>query len=49
MYKRVFSTLTMIICLFAAAPADNWLQWRGLFLNGVSNEKNLPLRRGKEE
>ncbi|HKE31721.1 MAG TPA: PQQ-binding-like beta-propeller repeat protein [Candidatus Angelobacter sp.] len=47
MYKKVFSTLMIIIFLFAAALADNWPQWRGPFLNGVSNEKNLPLRWSK--
>ena len=31
------------------ALADNWPQWRGPFLNGVSSEKNLPLRWSREE
>ncbi len=39
----------MIIFFFASALADNWPQWRGPFLNGVSSEKNLPLRWSKEE
>ncbi|MGH9766516.1 MAG: PQQ-binding-like beta-propeller repeat protein, partial [Blastocatellia bacterium] len=39
----------MIVFFFAAALADNWPQWRGPFLNGVSSEKNLPLRWSKEE
>jgi outer membrane protein assembly factor BamB len=28
----------------AAAPAENWPQWRGPGLNGVSGEKDLPVR-----
>jgi outer membrane protein assembly factor BamB len=36
-----------IICLAAgailSAGAENWPQWRGPSLNGVSNEKNLPV------
>jgi outer membrane protein assembly factor BamB len=49
MRKKVFFTFGMIVSLFAAALADNWPQWRGPFLNGVSDEKNLPLRWGREE
>jgi outer membrane protein assembly factor BamB len=33
----------------AALRADNWPQWRGPALNGVSGEKNLPLRWSKTE
>jgi len=29
--------------------ADNWPQWRGPFLNGISSEKNLPTRWSAEE
>lgn len=29
---------------FAVAHAENWPQWRGPTLNGVSNEKNLPVK-----
>ncbi|MCI0696370.1 hypothetical protein L0337_30750 [candidate division KSB1 bacterium] len=46
---QIFSTFSMIIFFFASALADNWPQWRGPFLNGVSSEKNLPLRWSKEE
>src|SRR5438552_951304 len=31
------------------AFADNWPQWRGPLLNGVSNEKNLPVKWTTEE
>lgn len=49
MRKKAFFTFGMTVFLFAAAPADNWPQWRGPFLNGVSDEKNLPLRWGRGE
>src|SRR5262245_35538166 len=49
MHKKVFSIGAIIVISFAAALADNWPQWRGPFLNGVSNEKNLPLRWSREE
>ncbi|HKW98424.1 MAG TPA: PQQ-binding-like beta-propeller repeat protein [Bryobacteraceae bacterium] len=32
-----------------AAYAENWPQWRGPELNGVSHEKNLPVRWTREE
>ncbi|MGH9835097.1 MAG: PQQ-binding-like beta-propeller repeat protein [Blastocatellia bacterium] len=48
-HKKVSSAFSIIVFLFAAALADNWPQWRGPFLNGVSNEKNLPLRWSKGE
>src|SRR5215510_1474948 len=39
-----------ITTLFAQnAAAENWPQWRGPSLNGVSNEKNLPLKWTTEE
>jgi outer membrane protein assembly factor BamB len=31
------------------ALADNWPQWRGPFLNGISSEKNLPTHWSTEE
>src|SRR5690348_1804186 len=38
--KNVF----LFALLSLAAYADNWPQWRGPNLNGISNEKNLPVR-----
>jgi outer membrane protein assembly factor BamB len=38
--KNVF----LLAALAAAVYADNWPQWRGPNLNGISNEKNLPVR-----
>jgi outer membrane protein assembly factor BamB len=42
-----------IICLAALAifsvAAENWPQWRGPGLNGISNEKDLPVRWSRDE
>jgi outer membrane protein assembly factor BamB len=42
-----------IICLAALAifsvAAENWPQWRGPGLNGISNEKDLPVRWTRDE
>jgi len=46
------ATLALVVLTFglAAAPqADNWPQWRGPTANGVSGEKNLPLKWSKTE
>jgi outer membrane protein assembly factor BamB len=44
MLKRLWIT-TLLLCAAAAVPAaENWPQWRGPMLNGISNEKNLPVR-----
>jgi outer membrane protein assembly factor BamB len=45
MNRRVLPVL--IVCLLVFSPcavAGNWPQWRGPALNGVSDEKNLPVR-----
>ncbi|MGH9900915.1 MAG: PQQ-binding-like beta-propeller repeat protein, partial [Pyrinomonadaceae bacterium] len=49
MRRRMF--LVSVICslLVTVAYADNWPQWRGPSLNGVSQEKNLPVRWGAQE
>lgn len=49
MRKKIVSAFGVIILGFTLALADNWPQWRGPSLNGVSNEKNLPLRWSKTE
>jgi outer membrane protein assembly factor BamB len=48
---RKMITVSIAICLLSltTAFADNWPQWRGPALNGISAEKNLPLRWGAEE
>ena len=42
-----------IICLLTLAlfsvAADDWPQWRGPGLNGISNERNLPVRWSRDE
>lgn len=42
-----------LICLAALAifsvAAENWPQWRGPGLNGISNEKDLPVRWSRED
>ncbi len=50
MHSRVFGLL--LVSLFSPrvlAYADNWPQWRGPAMNGVSAEKNLPLKWTTEE
>src|SRR5262245_46808976 len=43
MVKRLLPVL--MFCVIGASPsAENWPQWRGPALNGVSGEKNLPIR-----
>ena len=43
MRKRMFGVFAIVMFSLTVAYADNWPQWRGPNLNGVSNEKNLPL------
>ena len=49
MKKKILPVLLVAAVSFSLAFADNWPQWRGPALNGVSNEKNLPWRWSKEE
>jgi outer membrane protein assembly factor BamB len=49
MCKRNFAILILIVSVGSLAYADNWPQWRGPAMNGVSAEKNLPLRWTTEE
>jgi outer membrane protein assembly factor BamB len=41
--------LVLTVLSTATLSADNWPQWRGPGLDGISREKNLPLRWGTEE
>ncbi|HET6974132.1 MAG TPA: PQQ-binding-like beta-propeller repeat protein [Pyrinomonadaceae bacterium] len=41
--KRL-GVVALLLVTFAIVRADNWPQWRGPNLNGVSNEKNLPVK-----
>jgi outer membrane protein assembly factor BamB len=36
--------VTLMLLISTLTPADNWPQWRGPALNGVSTEKNLPFK-----
>ena len=47
--NRSLAVVTTLFVLFVVARADNWPQWRGPNLNGVSNEKNLPVKWTTEE
>ncbi len=44
MRKRILGIFAVVIFSLTVAYADNWPQWRGPNLNGVSSEKNLPLK-----
>jgi len=41
---RVLFSLTLMVFSLAVVRADNWPQWRGPLLNGVSSETNLPVK-----
>jgi outer membrane protein assembly factor BamB len=49
MHKTVFRSLALVLCVAGVSLAENWPQWRGPNLNGVSSEKNLPVRWTPEE
>jgi outer membrane protein assembly factor BamB len=45
----LFAVLLFIFASLGAASAENWPQWRGPSLNGVSAEKNVPFKWTAEE
>jgi outer membrane protein assembly factor BamB len=47
--RKIFSAFFIILLSMPIAFAENWPQWRGPNLNGISNEKNLPVRWSAEE
>ena len=49
MRKRLFFTGVVAFLIATSAFAENWPQWRGPSLNGLSGEKNLPTRWSAEE
>jgi outer membrane protein assembly factor BamB len=49
MINRVLLTVTMLLLGSVLVGADNWPQWRGPQLNGVSAETNLPVKWSKTE
>lgn len=44
MRQRIFGTFAVVMFSLTIAYAENWPQWRGPNLNGVSAEKNLPVK-----
>ncbi len=44
MHIRSVKLFAVLVLLTSVAQAENWPQWRGPNLNGVSGEKNLPAR-----
>jgi outer membrane protein assembly factor BamB len=49
MRERILGVLAVIMLSLSVARAENWPQWRGPALNGLSNEKNLPTKWTTEE
>ena len=49
MRKYSLGVLGVVLLSFVIVNAENWPQWRGPALNGVSNEKNLPVKWTTEE
>jgi len=47
--KFRITRLFVVVLMATSVYADNWPQWRGPTLNGVSTEKNLPLRWSVDE
>lgn len=49
MRRKTALAASLVLLSITVVSAENWPQWRGPLLNGVSNEKNLPVRWGPEE
>ncbi len=49
MRKRILGIVAVLMLTLSVAQAENWPQWRGPNLNGLSNEKNLPVKWTSEE
>ncbi len=49
MSKKAHLIFFLVLMFGSVAHADNWPQWRGPMMNGVSNEKNLPVSWTTEE
>ena len=49
MRERILRILGVLVISLSVARAENWPQWRGPNLNGISNEKNLPVKWTPEE
>jgi len=44
-----FFLVVLLLCPTVRLTADNWPQWRGPLLNGLSHETNLPVRWSRTE
>jgi outer membrane protein assembly factor BamB len=44
-----FFLIVLLLCPTVRLTADNWPQWRGPLLNGLSHETNLPVRWSRTE
>lgn len=49
MQRRLLIIVVLVSLAGSTILADNWPQWRGPFLNGISSEKNLPTRWSAEQ
>ena len=49
MRKRILGIVAVLMLSLSVVQAENWPQWRGPNLNGLSNEKNLPVKWTPEE
>lgn len=49
MRGKISSAFFIILLVLQIASAENWPQWRGPNLNGISNEKNLPTTWNNED
>ena len=49
MMVRTVKFLAIVLFTFSYVRAENWPQWRGPSLNGISTEKNLPVKWTIEE
>lgn len=49
MRSKLIGVSVVVLLSITLVSAENWPQWRGPNLNGVSNEKNLPLSWTTEE
>ena len=49
MLKYSLGVVSVVLLSFVITNAENWPQWRGPALNGVSTEKNLPVKWTTEE
>jgi len=49
MWLRAINSLLILTVVATLARAENWPQWRGPSLNGLSGEKNLPAKWTTEE